>query len=234
MPHPLFAGTLGEMGAAARAVANDQALTDFWERLAAHAAAMADLGWTPADARAMLVGAVLLPVEVGHADGSLNRRVRGKVSMHRRRLAAACARELADTLDKIATEPLPPDEALGVISLLPERLIANDAPSYCLNERTSDALRRLAAGLEREPDFGEAPGLASRKPSWRDGLREAVTELERLGFKLREIEAVWLVGAYARAVGARPPTRDDVRAALRALESLRAAKGYSDPRTRPK
>lgn len=225
----LGAAALAELTDCERAFLADPELTPVRDRLAAHAETMARAGWARADAEAMLLGCIVLPLAFGHADGSLNRRVRAGVDMHCRR-AAALARELADTLDTIAAEPLPPDEALTIISLLPERLIADDAPSCWLNERPSVALRRLAAGLEREPNFSEAPGLTSRKPSWRDALREAGTVLERLGFELRESEAVRLVGAYARAVGGRPPTRDSVRAALRGLEPpdpLRSPKGYS-------
>lgn len=215
MLHPLFAGgVLDEMSAAAREVATDPTLAPVWDRLAEHVQAMVCRGWRLDDARAAIAGAVLLPVELGHAEGRVNRQVRAGIDMRRRRKAAALALRLADMLHMIEREPLPPDEVISVASIV---AMGDRLPTYALTYRPAEALRRLAAGLERAPDLAEAPGLASRKPGWRDAVREAVGELRRHGFALREAEAVRLAAAYCRATGQCIPTRENVHAALRPL-----------------
>ncbi len=219
-PHPLFAGgVLDELGAAARTVAADPQLAPLWDRLVAHADALRERGWDFDTAAAALVGAVLLPVESACWGGGLNRRVRGGINMERREAAAVLALRLADLLDEIEREPLPPDQVLSALTCMPKG--ARDAlgprvPSFVWAVPMAEALRELADGLRRAPDLANAPGLASRKPSWRDGLRETVANLAGLGFAVREADAARLAVAATRALGGRAPTRDAVRAAMRA------------------
>jgi len=94
-------------------------------------------------------------------------------------------------------------------------MIGPATPSYVWTFRTADALDCLADGLEAEPDLAEAPGLTSRKASWRGFLREVVANLSDLGFRPREVDAVRLVAVLCRAAGVMPPSRDAVRDALR-------------------
>jgi hypothetical protein len=161
------------------------------------------------------MGCVLTPLSLGHdARGTLARHVRGGVSMERRRRAASLALELAELLDDIAREPLAPDAALAIGTLLDVQCVSR-APSYFQNERPAELLRRMAAGLSKEPDFAAAPGLASQKPSWRGFIREVSTGLGDWDFHLRERDAVALVAVVCEASGVAPPSRDAVRAALR-------------------
>jgi hypothetical protein len=88
-------------------------------------------------------------------------------------------------------------------------------PSALWCTRPAEVLERLAAGLEAEPDLSEAPGLASRKASWRSFLREVVAALGKLGFQPREVDMVRLVAVLCRAQGAQEPSRDAVHDALR-------------------
>jgi len=218
----LGAAALAELTDRERAFLADPELTPVRDRIAAHAETMARAGWSRADAEAMLLGCIVLPLAFGHAVGSLNRRVRGRIDRARRAEAARLALQLADTLDAIAAEPLAPDEALSVASLIPP---PDCLPSYILTYRPAAALRRLAAGLERPPDLGAAPGLTSQKPSWRDGLREAEAALAHVGLTLAEREAAALARCFARAVGLRPPTRDSVRAARRVDRTVARGEG---------
>ncbi|WP_188904378.1 hypothetical protein [Caldovatus sediminis] len=189
----------------------------FWEALAAHVLALEREGWSRLSAAAMLLGAVLTPLRMGYdAHGTLPRAVRRCTSMARRAKAAAMARKLADMLDEISREPLPPCAVVAVAALLHPRLIARDAPRYFQAEPTAEMLRRLAAALEEPPRFADVPGLASQKPSWRGFIRAVRATLADLGFKLRERDAVVLTQAVCRAAGfAAPPSRDAVRDALR-------------------
>ncbi|WP_019013168.1 hypothetical protein [Elioraea tepidiphila] len=205
-----------------RAFLADRELAPVLRRLAAHAEALARAGWSHADAEATLLGRIVLPLTFGHADGALNRRVRAGIDAARRAEGARLARRLAEMLDAIAAEPLPPDEVLSVASIVP---FPDRLPSYVLTDRPAEALRRLAAGLERPPDLGASPGLASRKPSWRDALREAEDALADLGLVLREAEAVALARALARAGGVHAPTRDAVRAARRQARTVALREG---------
>lgn len=192
-------------------------LAQFWQALAAHVLTLERKGWTPLNAAAMLLGAVLTPLAMGYdAHGTLSRRLRNGVKMGRRQRAAAMARELADILDEIRREPLPPDAAVAVSALLPEEMIAHDTPSYFLWQPPAELLRRLADALETPPDYAAAPGLASRKASWRGFIREVKNNLDECGFKLREADAVALVGVVCREAGMpAAPSRDAVRDALR-------------------
>ncbi|WP_337876886.1 hypothetical protein, partial [Elioraea sp.] len=150
-------------------------------------------------AAAALVGAVVIPALVGHdARGGLNRRIRHAIDIKRRREAATLALRLAETLDLIAAEPLPPDEVMSVASLLP---MPDRLPSHVLAARPGDMLRRLAAALDRRSDLAAAPGLVSQKPSWRDCLREVATNLHDLRVPLREADGARLAAALARAAG---------------------------------
>ena len=202
-----------------RALIEAPELRGFWQRLAAHVRALVARGWSSLDAAAALVGAVLTPLALGHdARGTAAQHVRGGVDMARRKRAARDARALAATLRAIEAEPLPPDVVLSVLACLPEWVrdrIGPAAPSCARTFRTADALARLADGLEAEPDLSEAPGLASRKPSWRGYLREVLAALGDLGFQPREVDMVRLVAVLCRVAGVMPPSRDAVRDALR-------------------
>lgn len=225
----LGAAALAEPGDRERAFLADPELAPVLRRLAAHVETMAEAGWSRADAEAMLLGCIVLPLAFGHADGGLNRRVRGRIDRERRAEAARLALRLAEMLDAIEAEPLPPDEVLSVASLvrLPDHM-----PSHVLTARPAAALRRLAAALERPPDFGAA-GLASQKPSWRDALREAEAGLALVGLVLAEREAVALARCLARGAGLRPPTRDSVRAARRQDRTVAIADGSFPPSNPP-
>jgi hypothetical protein len=189
-------------------------LAPFWDALAEHVLKLQREGWNPLDAAAVLLGCVLTPLALGYdARGTLARKVRGGVNMQRRRQAASLALELAELLDEIAREPLAPDAALAIAVLLDESCVSS-WPSYFQNERPSELLRRMAAGLIEEPDFTAAPGLASQKPSWRSYLREVTANLADLDFPLRERDAVALVTALCKASGVAPPSRDAVHHAL--------------------
>jgi hypothetical protein len=202
-----------------RALIEAPELRAFWKRLADHVPALAARGWSNFDAAAALVGAVLTPLALGHdARGTAAQHVRGGVDMARRRQAARDARALAATLRAIEAEPLPPDVALSVLACLPQwvrDMIGPAAPACAWTFRTADALARLADGLEAEPDLSEAPGLASRKASWRGFIREVVAALGDLGFRPREVDMVRLVAVLCRLGGVMPPSRDAVRDALR-------------------
>jgi hypothetical protein len=202
-----------------RALIEAPELRAFWKRLAAHVPVLAARGWSNLDAAAVLVGAVVIPLALGHdARGTAARRVRRKINMARRRKAARDARALAATLRAIEAEPLAPDVVLSVLTCLPEwerDMIGPATPSYVWTFRTADALDCLADELEAEPDLSEAPGLASRKPGWRGYLRETVAALGDLGFRPREVDMVRLVAVLCRAQGAQEPSRDAVRDALR-------------------
>jgi hypothetical protein len=93
--------------------------------------------------------------------------------------------------------------------------VAERIPTALWCMRPAEVLERLADGLEAEPDLSEAPGLASRKPSWRGYLREVVAALGDLGFRPREVDMVRLVAVLCRAQHAQAPSRDAVRDALR-------------------
>jgi len=202
-----------------RALIEAPELATFWKRLAAHVPVLAARGWSNFNAAAALVGAVVIPLALGHdARGTAAQHVRGGVDMARRKRAARDARALAATLRAIEAEPLPPDVVLSVLACLPEWVrdrIGPAAPSCARTFRTADALARLADGLEAEPDLSEAPGLASRKPGWRGYLREVVAALGDLGFQPREVDMVRLVAVLCRLGGVMPPTRDAVHDALR-------------------
>jgi hypothetical protein len=200
-----------------RALIEAPELRAFWQRLAAHVPALAARGWSSLNAAAVLVGAVVTPLAFGHdAHGSAARRVRGGVDMARRRKAARDARALAKALRAIEAEPLPPDVALSIGAALAwPGYVAARVPSALWCTRPAEVLERLADGLEAEPDFSEAPGLASRKPSWRGFVREVVASLGDLGFRPREVDMVRLVAVLCRVAGVRPPSRDAVRNALR-------------------
>jgi hypothetical protein len=220
-PDVLLTAVPGDLDGAQEAVIAAPELAPFWQSLASHVVPMGEKGWKPMDAAAALVGAVLTPLAMGYdARATLPRRVRERVDMPRRAKAAALARELADMLDAVKGEALPPDAALSVVSLLHQRLIARDAPSYLMAEPPSALLRRLADALTVPPDFGAAPGLASQKPSWRGFIREARSNLTECGFALRESDAVLLAQAVCRTAGmASPPGRDAVRDALRMVKA---------------
>ncbi|MGC5198342.1 hypothetical protein [Aphanothece microscopica] len=192
-------------------------LSSFWESLADHMPTMVADGWSEPDAAGTLVGSVLVPIGMGYdANGSLAKLVRGGVSMERREKAATLAAELAELLDQIKGEPLPPDAVVSVQALLPRRLIARDAPSYFLCEPTAELLRRLAGALSVPPDYSTSPGLASQKTTWRGFIREVQDNLRDHDFTLREIHAVALVQTICAHAGvAAPPSRDAVRDALR-------------------
>jgi|YNPBryunderm2012_1023409.scaffolds.fasta_scaffold12610_4 hypothetical protein len=202
-----------------RALIEAPELRGFWQRLAAHVPVLAARGWSSLTAAAMLVGAVVIPLALGHdARGTAARRVRRKINMARRRKAARDARALAATLRAIQSEPLAPDVVLSLLTCLPESvrdMIGPATPSYVWTFRTADALDCLADGLEVEPDLSEAPGLASQKPSWRGYLREVVAALGDLGFQPREVDMVRLVAVLCRLGGVMPPSRDAVHDALR-------------------
>jgi hypothetical protein len=188
-------------------------LQPLWRTLIDHKAKMIAEGWHPTDAVAALVGAVLTPLRMGHdAAGSLNHRVRGSVHTKKRKRAAELATELAALLDEIAREPLPPDAAISVGALLPERW---QAPTYFRVERPSNLLMRMAEGLDQPPKFTDAPGLASQKRGWRGFLREVSANLKEYGFELREVDAVALVQAICRSAGVPEPGRDAVHDAMR-------------------
>ena len=207
----------------ARALLEAPELRDFWKRIDDHVPVLVAEGWSWDIAAAKLVGDVVTPLLMGHdARGSFARAIRDGVSIERRRRAAALATELADMLREIEREPLAPDVVLSVLTCLPAPLrdmIGPDTPSYVWGFRTADALAELAAELEREPDFSGAPGLASRKPSWRGFLREVAANLRDLGFDLREADARHLVAVVCRAEKVPPPSRDSVRDALRSTET---------------
>jgi hypothetical protein len=220
-PDVLLTAVPGDLDGAQEAVIAAPELTQFWQSVGAHVLTMGAKGWKPMDAACVLVGAVLTPLAVGYdAHGTLARRVRERVDMPRRAKAAALARELADMLDAVRGEALPPDAVISVAALLHRRLIARDAPSYLMAEPTSALLRRLADALTVPPDFGAVPGLASQKPSWRGFIREVKSNFDEYGFALREADAVRLVQAVCREAGmASPPGRDAVRDALRAVKA---------------
>ena len=192
-------------------------LAPLWQAMAARVLTLERKGWDRWSAAATLLGAVLTPLRMGYdARGALPRAVRAGVDMGRRLRAAAMARELADTLDEIRREPLPPDAAVAVSALLHPEMIAHDTPSYFQLEPPAELLRRLADALKVPPNIAGAPGLASRKPGWRAFIREVRATLGDLGFKLRERDAVALTAAVCRAAGfAVVPSRDAVRDALR-------------------
>jgi len=202
-----------------RALIEAPELRAFWQRLAEGVPALVARGWSSVDAAAALVGAVLNPLALGHdARGTAARQVRGGIDMARRRQAAHDARALAATLRAIESEPLPPGVVLSALTCLPEWVrdrIGPAAPSCAWTFRTADALDCLADELEVEPDLSEAPGLASRKASWRGFIREVVAALGDLGFQPREADLVRLAGALCRLGGVMPPSRDAVRDALR-------------------
>ena len=233
-PGALIPAVPADMSAAERALIAAPNLEPFWKALAEHvpkleaqwrkrrdAAAehVPDLeaqGWERRDAAAVLVGAVLLPLAMGYdAHGTLARKVRDGVRMDRRTKAADLAHELAKLLDIISCEPLPPDAVVGVVALLDQRLIARDAPSYFMSEPTAKLLRRLRDALREPPDYSEAPGLASQKPSWRGFIREARSNLDKYGFALRERDTIALAAVICADAGVMKPSRDSVRAALR-------------------
>jgi len=200
-----------------RALIEAPELATFWRRAAQHVPALVARGWSSLDAAATLVGAVVTPLALGHdTHGSAARRVRGGIDMARRQKAARDARALAKTLRLIEAEPLPPDVALSVGAALawPEH-VAERIPTALWCTRPAEVLERLADGLEAEPDLSEAPGLASRKASWRGFIREVVAALGDLGFQPREADLVRLAGALCRLGGVMPPGRDAVRDALR-------------------
>ena len=220
----------GDVSPTIHALFDDPGCAGFWEAAGKHLQAMVAKrraaridswdGMSIEDsAAAEIVGALIVPVLFGHdAPGSFNRSIRAKVNKKRRTEAAMKARELAVLLKGIEGEPMPPDGVLSALSLLrlPAR-IAETIPSYFFSIRTADALDSLAAGLETPPDYTQAPGLASQKPTWRDWLREANANLADLGFTLWEHDAVALVGAMAAAENMPPPSLDSVRDALRPL-----------------
>jgi len=202
-----------------RALIEAPELATFWQRLAEHVPALAARGWSSVDAAAALVGAVLVPLTLGHdARGTAARQVRGGIDMARRRQAAHDARALAEALRAIEDEPLAPDVVLSALTCLPEGerdMIGPATPSYVWTVKTADALEHLADGLEVEPDLSEAPGLASQKPSWRGYLREVLANLSDFGFAIREVDAVRLVAVLCRLGGVMPPSRDAVHDVLR-------------------
>jgi hypothetical protein len=224
--HPLFGGVvLDELGEPECALIADPdpGLHKLWTRLVEHAEAMIANGWNPEDAYIMVADCVLAPLSFGCADGSFNRRIRARVNQKRRKEAATLARRLAAMLDRIRREPLARGGVFHWRELIPNALLGlmrgPPLPSAIELFPTSDALRRLAAELDTTPDFAaEGPSIASQIPSWRDYLRDVAARLDRLGFALREVEAVRLMAAVARATGRRvAPSRDVVRAALRGL-----------------
>jgi hypothetical protein len=208
---------LRDLGEAQAALVAAPTLVPFWQALGEHAHKMIGEGWAPTDAAGSLVGAVLVPIAMGHdSHGSLAARVRKGVNMERRAKAAALADELARLLDEIEGEPLPPDAVVAVGTLLHRRLVARDAPSALKLEATAALLRRLAAALTVPPDYAGSPGLASQKPSWRGFIREARDSLHDCGFALRERDAVELARVLCSSAGmVVPPSRDAVRDALR-------------------
>lgn len=209
----LFLAPLEDASEEEIAVFASPELERLWHRLIEHTSTMAADGWDVTDAVAALVGAVLVPLRMGHdAKGSISRQVRGTIRMQRRERAAELAKELAKLLDEIAHEPLAPDAAISVGALLPARW---QAPTYFRMERPSVLLKRMAAGLKQSPSFADAPGLASQKPSWRGFLREVVVNLKEYGFALREVDAVALVQALCRSADAPEPGRDAVHDVMR-------------------
>lgn len=220
----------GDVSPTIHALFDDPGCAPFWEAAGNHLQAMVAKrrdaridswdGMSIEDsAAAEIVGALVVPVLFGHdAHGSFNRSIRAKVNMKRRAEAAVKARELAILLRDITREPMPPDGALSVLSLVPmPSRYAESIPSYFQTYPTADALDSLAAGLKIPPDYANAPGLASQKPTWRDWLREVNANLADLGFTLREYDAVALVVAMAAAEKMPPPSLDSVRDALRPL-----------------
>ena len=200
-----------------RALIEAPELRAFWQRLAAHVPALVARGWSSVDAAAVLVGAVVTPLALGHdAHGSVAWRVRRGIDMARRQKAARDARALAEALRAIEAEPLPPDVVVSIGDALgwPDD-VAERIPTILWCTRPAEVLERLADGLEAEPDLSEAPGLASRKPGWRGFIREVVANLSDYGFAIREVDMVRLAGTLCRAAGVMPPSRDAVRDALR-------------------
>lgn len=213
-PTALRVAVPADLSVEAAALIAARELAPFLRALAARAEQM--VGEKCLDAACSLVGAVLVPVLVGYdAYGTLARKVRGGVDTKRRKKAAARARELAVLLDQVAREPLPPGVAICVGDLLLQALIPGNTPSRLLTERPATLLRRLADGLETEPDFQAALGFASQKPSWRGFVREVKANLSNLGVTLRERDAVALARTLCRAAGAPQPSGDAVRDALR-------------------
>ena len=208
----------------ARALLEAPGLRDFWRRIADHAETMSAKSafkqFPPEVLAGVLVACVTGPLERGHdARGTAARVIRGAVDMKRRRRAAALARELAALLREIEREPFSPMVAYDVGAWLDLPLPVASAANAALHENPpEEVLERLAAALERAPDFSNdpSPALASRKPSWRGYLREVVAYLSDFGFAIREVDAVRLVAVLCRAAGVMPPSRDAVRDALRA------------------
>jgi hypothetical protein len=211
----------------ARALLGAPRLRDFWRRIADHAETMSAKSafkqFPPEVLAGVLVACVTGPLERGHdARGTAARAIRAAVDMKRRRRAAALARELAALLREIEREPFPPLVAHDVGAWLDLPLPVASAANAALHENPpEEVLERLAAALERAPDFSNhpSPALASRKPSWRGYLREVAANLSDFGFELREIDARRLAEAVCR-IGRQPiPSRDSVRDALRSTET---------------
>jgi hypothetical protein len=207
----------------ARALLEAPGLRDFWRRIADHAENLRAKGafkrFPPEVLAGLLVGCVTGPLERGHdACGTAARAIRDAVDMERRRRAAALARELAALLREIEREPFSPMVAHDVGAWLDLPLPVASAANAALYENPpEEVLERLAAALERAPNFSNhpSPALASRKPSWRGFVREVVAALSDLGFRPREVDMVQLVTVLCRAAGVMPPSRDAVRDALR-------------------